>query len=157
MSYICTFGLTEGKGTSVTHERVQVSMNSTGVLFTYLYAWDAAQLKLHLCPVQLVTITTQIIMGRLVFSSLSRCNPSSQGMSLCQSSPDGSFGVASVLIFRRCFFLQDLQRRSRPPTVAPSRCYIVFHNELDPRKTRRLWNAEGPKNTFPELVAEKQL
>jgi hypothetical protein len=32
----CTFGLTEGKSTSVTHERVQVSVNSTVVLFIYL-------------------------------------------------------------------------------------------------------------------------
>jgi hypothetical protein len=56
-------------------------------------------------------------MGRSVFSSLSRCNPSSQGVSLCRSSLYGSFGVASVLIFRRCFFLQDLRRRSRPPTI----------------------------------------
>jgi hypothetical protein len=58
---------------------------------------------------------TQIINGRSVFSSLSRCHHSSQGVSLCWSSPDSSFGVASVLIFRRCFFLQDLRRRSRPP------------------------------------------
>jgi hypothetical protein len=28
----------------------------------------------------------------------------------------GCFGVASVLIFRRYFFLQDLRQRSRPPT-----------------------------------------
>jgi hypothetical protein len=61
---------------------------------------------------------TQIIMGQLVFSSLSRCHPSSQGVSLCRSPPDGSFGFASVLIFRRCFFLQDLRRRSGPPTLA---------------------------------------
>jgi hypothetical protein len=59
---------------------------------------------------------TQIIMGRSVFSSLSRCNPSSQGVSLCQSSLEGSFSVIFMLIFRRCFFLQDLRRRSRPPT-----------------------------------------
>jgi hypothetical protein len=36
LSYICTFGLTEGKGTNVTHERRQVSVSSTGVLFIYL-------------------------------------------------------------------------------------------------------------------------
>jgi hypothetical protein len=60
---------------------------------------------------------TQTFMGQSVFSSLSRCNPSSQGMSLCQSSLEGSFGVISVLIFLRCFFLQDLRLRSRPPTV----------------------------------------
>jgi hypothetical protein len=57
---------------------------------------------------------TQIFMGPSVFSSLSRCNPSSQGVSLCRSSLDGSFDVASVLIFRRYFFLQDLRRRSWP-------------------------------------------
>jgi hypothetical protein len=55
-------------------------------------------------------------MGQSVFSSLSRCHPSSQGVSLCRSFPDGSFGFASVLIFRRCFLLQDLRRRSIPPT-----------------------------------------
>jgi hypothetical protein len=59
---------------------------------------------------------TQTIMGQSVFLSLSRCNPSSQGMSLCRSSMEGSFGVISVLIFRRCFFLQDRRLRSRPPT-----------------------------------------
>jgi hypothetical protein len=36
LNYICTFGLTKGKGTSVTHERIQVSVNSTGVLLIYL-------------------------------------------------------------------------------------------------------------------------
>jgi hypothetical protein len=38
------------------------------------------------------------------------------GMSLYRSSLEGSFGVVSVLIFRRCFLLQDLRLRSRPPT-----------------------------------------
>jgi hypothetical protein len=73
-------------------------------------------------------------MGQLVFSSLSRCHLSSQGVSLCRSSPEDSFDFASVLIFRRCLFLRDLRRRSRPPIVAPSRCQIVFRNELDPWK-----------------------
>jgi hypothetical protein len=36
LNYKNTFGLTEGKSTSVTHEQVQVSVNSMGVLFTYL-------------------------------------------------------------------------------------------------------------------------
>jgi hypothetical protein len=36
LNYKCTFGLIEGKSTSVTHEQVQVSLNSTGVLFIYL-------------------------------------------------------------------------------------------------------------------------
>jgi hypothetical protein len=77
---------------------------------------------------------TQITMGRLVFSSLSRCSPSSQGMSLCRSSLDGSFGVylrdmfASVLIFRRCFFLKDLRRRSRPPTATLRDFGLDFHH-----------------------------
>jgi hypothetical protein len=54
--------------------------------------------------------------GSIGLSSLSRCSSSSQGMSLCQSSLDGSFGMylhavfAYVLIFRRCFFLKDLRR-----------------------------------------------
>jgi hypothetical protein len=67
---------------------------------------------------------TQTNMGQSVFSSLSRCNPSSQGMSLCRSSLEGSFGVISVLIFRRCFFLHDLRLRSRPPTD-PKECHLV--------------------------------
>jgi hypothetical protein len=36
LNYICTFGLTEGKSTSVTHEQVQVSVNSTRVQLIYL-------------------------------------------------------------------------------------------------------------------------
>jgi hypothetical protein len=36
LNYKCTFGLTEGKNTSVTHEQVPVSVNSTRVLFIYL-------------------------------------------------------------------------------------------------------------------------
>jgi hypothetical protein len=66
----------------------------------------------------------KIIMDLSVFSSLSWCNPSSQGMSLCRSSLDHSFGMylramfAYMPTFRRCFCLEDLWRRSRPPTWA---------------------------------------
>jgi hypothetical protein len=35
-NYIYTFGLTEGKNSSVVHERIQDSVNSVGVLFIYL-------------------------------------------------------------------------------------------------------------------------
>jgi hypothetical protein len=35
-NYINTFGSIEGKNPSVVHERLQDSVNSTGVLFTYL-------------------------------------------------------------------------------------------------------------------------
>jgi hypothetical protein len=91
-----------------------------GVLFIYFIGTGRS-----LCEITFMSfiigynqsIMTQIIMGQLVFSSLSRCNPSSQGVSLCRSSLDRSFGVASVLVFRRYFFLQDLRRRSRPPTM----------------------------------------
>jgi hypothetical protein len=31
---------------------------------------------------------------------------------------DGSFGAAFERICQRCFFLQDLRRRSMPPTIA---------------------------------------
>jgi hypothetical protein len=51
--------------------------------------------------------------GLFIFKSV---QPFVSSVSLCQNSLDGSFGVASVLIFRRYFFLQDLRRRSRPPT-----------------------------------------
>jgi hypothetical protein len=102
-------------------------------------------------------------MDQLVFSSLSQCSPSSQGISLCRSSLDGSFGVylraifAYVLIFQRCFFLKDLRRRSRPPTVALRGARSFFITSLIREKSPRLRNAKGPKNTFPELVAEKRL
>jgi hypothetical protein len=36
LSYIYTFGLTEGKSPGVLCERMQVSVNNTGLLFTYL-------------------------------------------------------------------------------------------------------------------------
>jgi hypothetical protein len=35
-NYICTFGLRKGKSINVAHEQVLVSVNSTGILFTYL-------------------------------------------------------------------------------------------------------------------------
>jgi hypothetical protein len=73
-------------------------------------------------------------MGRSVFSSLSRCNPSSQGVPLCRSFLEGSFGVIFVLIFRRYFFLQDLRRRSKPPTVAASHsavCVALVQEKQD--------------------------
>jgi hypothetical protein len=35
-NYIYTFGLIEGKNPNVVRERLQDSVNSTGVLFTYL-------------------------------------------------------------------------------------------------------------------------
>jgi hypothetical protein len=77
-----------------------------------------------------VKITFMSLMTRdwSVFFSLSRCGPLSQGMSLCWSSLDHSFGMylrvvfAYMPIFRRCFCLKDLRRRSRPPIVAPSWC-----------------------------------
>ena len=84
-------------------------------------------------------------------------------MSLCRSSLDRSFGVylhnvfAYALIFRRCFFLEDLERRSRPPTVALRGARSFFITSLIREKSSRLQNAEGPKNTFPKLVAEKRL
>jgi hypothetical protein len=34
-NYICTFGLIEGKNSSVTRERLQDNVNRTGVLFIY--------------------------------------------------------------------------------------------------------------------------
>jgi hypothetical protein len=34
---------------------------------------------------------------------------------------------------------------------------LFFVTSLIREKYPRLWNAEGPKNTFPELVAEKRL
>jgi hypothetical protein len=56
------------------------------------------------------------------------------------------------------FLLGGTSAKKKAPNSSPSRCWIVFHNELDPRKkSQRLQNAEGPKNIFIELVAEKQL
>jgi hypothetical protein len=100
----------------------------------------------------------QTIKDYIVFSSLSRYLPSplSQYQAKALSVVASIFvriisGLylhvthAFVLSCQRCFCLEDLRRRRRPPTVAPSRCWIVFRNELDPRKTRKLRNAEGPK------------
>jgi hypothetical protein len=36
LDYKCTFDLREGKSTNVMQKQMQVSVNSTGVLFTYL-------------------------------------------------------------------------------------------------------------------------
>jgi hypothetical protein len=52
--------------------------------------------------------------------------------------------------------VEDLRQRSRPPTVALRGARSFFHNELDPRNIWRLHNAEGPKNTFFELVIKNE-
>jgi hypothetical protein len=84
-------------------------------------------------------------------------------MSLCRSSLDRSFGMylramfAYMPIFRRCFCLEDLRRRSRPPIVALRGARSFFVMSLIREKSPRLRNAEGLKNTFPKLVAEKGL
>jgi hypothetical protein len=71
-----------------------------------------------------ITIMTQTLMDQLVISSLSRCNSSSWDMPLCRSFMDDSFGTAFERICRRCFFLQDLRRRSIPPTYIHK--YFLF-------------------------------
>jgi hypothetical protein len=63
----------------------------------------------------------------------------------------------NIIASTHSLHLEDLWQRRRPPTVVPSRARSFFRNELDPRKTQRLQNAEGPKNTFPELVIKKRL
>jgi hypothetical protein len=73
-------------------------------------------------------------MGRLVISSLGRCNPSYQGMSLCRSSLEGSFGMY-LHAARFCVDLLKvflLKGPSATKQTLPSWCQIVFYNELDP-------------------------
>jgi hypothetical protein len=99
----------------------------------------------------------------MVFYSLSRCCPSSQGTSSCRSSLDCNFGLylrvvsACISPCRRCFGLEDLRQRRRPPTVALRGARSFFVTSSIREKSQRLRNAEGSKNTFPELVAEKRL
>jgi hypothetical protein len=45
--------------------------------------------------------------------------------------------------------------RRRLPTVAPRGISSFLYNELRPRD-KQMPYAEGPKNTFPELVSEKR-
>jgi hypothetical protein len=98
---------------------------------------------------------TQIIRDRTVFCSLSRCCPLSQGASLCRSFLDNSFGIylhvmsACISSCRRCFFLEDLRHRGRPPTIAPSWCWIVFRNELDPRKISKASECRRTEKHLP--------
>jgi hypothetical protein len=58
---------------------------------------------------------------------------------------------------RRCFCLEDLRQRRRPPTVALRGARSFFITSSIHEKSQKFRNAKGPKNTFPELVAEKQL
>ena len=72
LNYKCTFGLIEGKSTSVTHKRIQVSVNSTRLLFIYLQAQDAACEKLHSSPLPLLLTYRQFYEDQIAFSPLSR-------------------------------------------------------------------------------------
>jgi hypothetical protein len=78
---------------------------------------------------------TQTIMGLLVISSLSRFTPSSWDMSLCRSFIGDSFSTAFERICWRCFFLQDLQLRSIPPTDAkPAKTPMGTNGHVDLNK-----------------------
>jgi hypothetical protein len=98
---------------------------------------------------------TQIIGDWTVFSSLSRCRPLSQDASLCWSFLSCSFGIylrvmfACISSYRRCFCLEGLRRRRRPPTVAPSWCWIVFRNELDPWKISKASECRRSEKHLP--------
>jgi hypothetical protein len=50
LNYICTFGLTEGKDTSVIRGRVSVNVNSTGVLFIYLLGTGRSLCEITFMP-----------------------------------------------------------------------------------------------------------
>jgi hypothetical protein len=66
----------------------------------------------------------QTIKDFAVFSSLSRCQSFVSSVSSCRSSSDCSFGIhlhvtpVCMSSCRRCFCLEDLRWRRRPPTVA---------------------------------------
>jgi hypothetical protein len=73
------------------------------------------------------------------------------GMSLCRSSLEGSFGVISVLIFRRCFFLQDLRLRSKPPTklIQIMIFLIRWADRLVIKKSQTNYKLEQKEYHFP--------
>jgi hypothetical protein len=126
-NYICTFDLTESKSLRVTYERLQVSVNSTGGTIHLFIGMGHSPNKITF----MLLITNhnydtnyQGLCGLFLFKSVP---PFVSSMSSCRSSFSCSFGIhlhvtpACMSSYRRCFFLEDLRQRRRPPTVAPSR------------------------------------
>jgi hypothetical protein len=90
-------------------------------------------------------------MGRLVISSLSRClwkctpNPSDWYLRLCVNLP-------------KVFLLMGPSTMKQTPNSSPFTVLDRFSwRARSVKNSLRLRNAKGPKNTFPELVAEKRL
>jgi hypothetical protein len=108
--YICTFVLTEGKSTSVTHKRLQFSVNRTGVQFIYLYAQGISCVILHSWPSYLLLTYGQSNEDKIAFSPLSRF----LFPPLDRSSPARSFGATSAfvstMLWTSCIVLTRVRR-----------------------------------------------
>ena len=97
------------KSTSVTQKQVQVSMNSTWVLFIYLQAQDIAYEKLQSCPLHLLLAYRKIYEDWIAFSPLSRF----LFLPLSRSSLARSFGATPTFITIMLFTSYMLLTRVR--------------------------------------------
>jgi hypothetical protein len=68
---------------------------------------------------------------------------------------DDSFSEPLYYLTEGVFVLSIFGGEEDPQQYPLHGARLFFRNELDLRKTQRLQNVKGPKNTFPELVIEK--
>ena len=133
LNYKCTFVLIEGESSSVTHKRVQVSVNSTEVLFIYLQAQGVACVKLHSCPSYLLLTYRQSNGDQIAFSPLSRF----LFLLLSRSSLARSFRATSVFVPATLFTSYMVLTRVRRYLFT---CYtwktLLNHVFEDLRKTK---------------------
>jgi hypothetical protein len=126
-NYIYTFGSTEGKNPSdvrvITSQREQYG----GTVHLFIRTGHSLD-KITFMP--LITnhnynTNCHGLCSLFLFKSVS---PFISSVSSCQRFFNCSFGIllhvtlACLLSCRRCFCLEDLRWRRRPPTLAPSRC-----------------------------------
>jgi hypothetical protein len=105
----------------MTSERLQSSVNSTGTVHLFISTRRSPD---KITSMSLITNHNTNYKG-LYRLFLFKSVPSFVlGMSSCPSSFNCSFGIylhvvyACISFYRRCFCLEDLRRRRRPPTVA---------------------------------------
>jgi hypothetical protein len=127
LKYICTFGLIEGKSPSDVRAITSPHEQYRGTVHLFIGMGHSPD---KITFMSLITnhnhdTNYQGLCGLFLFKSVP---PFVSSVSSCRSSFNCSFDIhlhvtpACMSYCRRCFCLEDLRWRRRPPTVAPSRC-----------------------------------
>jgi hypothetical protein len=110
LNYMCTFGLTEGESTSVMHNQIQVSVNSTGGIVHLFIGTGRSLYEFTFMPFIFTIDLWTTRRGLIAFSPLSRF----LFAPLSRNSLARSFGATSAfvttMLFTSCMLLTRVRR-----------------------------------------------